>query len=1280
MTHGQLLFVAVLVGVGTGLLFGGAMALPADAADDPTGVQLSSPASLPAQAEDRSASPPDAGFVVGPERPDVDEPVVLDASETAPRGGEIVSYDWEVDGEPVADGERARHQFEEPGTHELTLTVTDDTGARSSVMNYVHVGEPDVVTDPTPGEVVEPQRETLFETEPEVDLTIPFRTGDVRLAEGVDRAVLDSDREQQWVVLQFGERPSQRETRALDELGVDRQGKLTDRTFYAGVPRENVEDVADLPSVRSVAAVQPEWKLSPRLQEEFEDSPDGEREPVEIGAFEPLDALAEEYRLERNELGLYVGQLNEREVRDLQQRQAVRWIEPEVEFTPDLAEAKRLTGTQSEPFIGEQADDVRVGVIDSGIAHDHTHFDTVEIVDSYDSIDEDWDPSADDFDWDPNDHGTHVAGIVAGAGFDGPPDDEATRGHTGVATNATLVVARGFSVSNFDRVSQNGSDIITNSWGGHTQGAYTERATYVDGWAYENPDVLLLGSYGNYNTSNPDEQWGNTPGLEKNVLAVGSLDDGSANITDDWQLHRDTVERVNDVHSLNNLTQPQDGRTKPDINAPATPITAPVPATYTDDLYGTKGGSSMSTPHVAGIAALYESTYDDPWADEIKASIIAGAGPVENPAPDERPEGHGAADAYPSIYKTGYEHEHVIMSGTFEGGTFSSPDQATRTFEVPSDAERVVTALSWTDFPGTSATSDNQVNDLDLYLGPTDDPERYSSASQTDTVERLEIDDLDDSEVGTTWQLTVDPVEIDESPQHYAAVSRVVTEKPELSVTAPDELVVEPTPNARTAFEFEVEGEGASVHGTRATVHSDSALDHCGGQRGFIIGVLDGDRADFSSDDMCFEVPDQPGTYPVDITVDSTNAERETIEETVDVRVPEPRVELDPYELNVTVGEEKQYAMYLSNVSTDVETVEANVSLDRPEIGVFTEFTTLNLADGDDYTIELDPDGNWIRLELEESAVDATDDDGEVTLGLLTAGGSTPGKSPVNVSVAELRDGDGDVLSLRPDQQAGTPERGLLNVTRGPIELDDDSSITIDPPGDLTPISDVVFDAGPVIDVVDDPLGVQWDLGDGRTVDDAETVRHSYDEPGEYTVSVVVENATDSYRVTETVVVEKAEPDPAPEPVAFDSYEVSETTLHTGDEITVEATVTNRGNESGTVEVPLVLDGEVVAERQVTVPPGERESVQFRETFETAGDYTLTVGELDPTTVTVETEPAEREDDAADDTEDDAADDTEDDPTPGFGIVGTLAGVGGVAYLLKRRLDTIGPRIKQRQR
>ncbi|MFP9061847.1 right-handed parallel beta-helix repeat-containing protein [Natrialbaceae archaeon A-chndr2] len=83
---------------------------------------------------------------------------------------------------------------------------------------------------------------------------------------------------------------------------------------------------------------------------------------------------------------------------------------------------------------------------------------------------------------------------------------------------------------------------------------------------------------------------------------------------------------------------------------------------------------------------------------------------------------------------------------------------------------------------------------------------------------------------------------------------------------------------------------------------------------------------------------------------------------------------------------------------------------------------------------------------------------------------------------------------------------------------------------------------------------------------------------------------------------------------------LSETDVFEGDVVRITADVENDGDATGEYTAALEIDGTVVANQTVSVGPGETHSVAFRHTFDTAGDYDVTVDGVEAGTVTV-TEP-----------------------------------------------------------
>lgn len=81
--------------------------------------------------------PPTAEFTYLPEHSVAGELVEFDASDSFDFDGEIVSYEWDFDGDGQTDatGLTAQYTFASSGPHDVTLTVTDD-GGNSDALTY----------------------------------------------------------------------------------------------------------------------------------------------------------------------------------------------------------------------------------------------------------------------------------------------------------------------------------------------------------------------------------------------------------------------------------------------------------------------------------------------------------------------------------------------------------------------------------------------------------------------------------------------------------------------------------------------------------------------------------------------------------------------------------------------------------------------------------------------------------------------------------------------------------------------------------------------------------------------------------------------------------------------------------------------------------------------------------------------------------------------------------------------------------------------------------------
>lgn len=270
---------------------------------------------------------------------------------------------------------------------------------------------------------------------------------------------------------------------------------------------------------------------------------------------------------------------------------------------------------------------------------------------------------------DPDGHGTHVAGSVAGTG-------KASNGKVrGIAPEAKIFFQSILDSDGnlgglpldlhdlFDEAYKKGARIHNNSWGAAMGGRYTVNALEVDDFVEKHRDMLIVIAAGNEGqaAARRHSQPGfvdwlsiGSPASCKNALTVGASrsnrsSGGYAKLTygDVWPtdfpqtpIHAEKVSGNADCLAAFSSRGPcDDYRIKPDVVAPGTDILstksslAPADHFWGIDAqrpqYGYMGGTSMAAPIAAGCAALVREYYQrtrnhSPSAALVKATLING--------------------------------------------------------------------------------------------------------------------------------------------------------------------------------------------------------------------------------------------------------------------------------------------------------------------------------------------------------------------------------------------------------------------------------------------------------------------------------------------------------------------------------------------------------------------------------------------------------------------------------------------------------------------------------
>src|SRR5919198_31195 len=268
--------------------------------------------------------------------------------------------------------------------------------------------------------------------------------------------------------------------------------------------------------------------------------------------------------------------------------------------------------------------DVYVGVIDQGIQYTHPDLDANIWANPYDppdGVDNDGNGYADDVHgWDfvgndsvvyPNDplfptlesHATHVAGTIGAEGGNGT-------GVVGVNWRVKLISAKAFDVlgngttanivkaTNYitDLKTRHGLRIVAtnNSWSGGAYDQALSDAITSAGAA----GILYVAAAGNDGTDNDSTPRYPSSYRHDNIIAVAAIDSRGA------------------LASFSNY-----GATTVDLGAPGVGIWSTMPS----NSYAGKDGTSMSTPHVTGAAALYAAAHPAESATQIKSALLGSA-------------------------------------------------------------------------------------------------------------------------------------------------------------------------------------------------------------------------------------------------------------------------------------------------------------------------------------------------------------------------------------------------------------------------------------------------------------------------------------------------------------------------------------------------------------------------------------------------------------------------------------------------------------------------------
>ena len=251
--------------------------------------------------------------------------------------------------------------------------------------------------------------------------------------------------------------------------------------------------------------------------------------------------------------------------------------------------------------------DLIIAIVDSGIDLDHPDL-SGKIIPGYDYVNGDWVPD-DDYG-----HGTHVAGIAAAWTNNG-------QGVAGVSWGARLMALK-----------------VLNAGG---SGSYADVASAVTYAANHGAKIINLSLGGDYDSQTLHDAvvYAHNAGC---VLAAATGKDGRSVVPYPAKYAEALAVAATDSN---------DQRAWFSNYGPEVDVAAPgvrIYSTYLSDGYTYMDGTSMATPHVAGLAALIWSAYPSYTNDQVEGRIEMTALDLGAPGWDLY-YGHGRIDAHVAL-------------------------------------------------------------------------------------------------------------------------------------------------------------------------------------------------------------------------------------------------------------------------------------------------------------------------------------------------------------------------------------------------------------------------------------------------------------------------------------------------------------------------------------------------------------------------------------------------------------------------------------------------------
>jgi len=643
-------------------------------------------------------------------------------------------------------------------------------------------------------------------------------------------------------VVRYRKAPGWLERGALESVGARIEVPLPDQAFLVSVPPGRAAALSRIPNVEWAVPYLPQDKIAPEISEGFAPDEGYPEIPVVLHLFADADPRAVAAQLGASgvrvtsataggRFGRVVLLATPDEIQSrvlaLAERNEVFWIgrRPRRTLVNDnaiwVAQSGLNAGTSTPVFSrGIYGAGQVAAVLDTGLDADACYFRDPTLglplinVGGGTAVDPNhrkvlavdflWasDDPANPAHWDSQNHGTHVAGTLAGDWLVQPILHDAGDGH---APAAKLVIQdAGYAADNcgdlpgigcpvgnlipvFQQAYDQGARVHSNSWNDNetaaVQNHYTDASVDVDEFMWNHPDFLIVFACGNHALGGVGTI--GSPSTAKNGMATGGTFNGQSAIY------------LSDISAWGPT---DDGRIKPDVVFPgASIVSSNNDNNVTTNNCGTQGmtGTSMTAPGVSGMVLLTREYFMNGWyptgspvpanaftpsAALLKGMVVNSAVPIPYDA-EGRPitipsnqQGWGRVLLDNVLYFSGDNRGLWVADNA---GSFTSPSDPPIVFQLQMQdtGEPLKITLVWTDFPSTPAATTHLVNDLDLRVdgasGGFWGNHFFQGASQAggspDRLNNLEQVLIADPAPGN-YSIQISPHAIPAGPQSFALV------------------------------------------------------------------------------------------------------------------------------------------------------------------------------------------------------------------------------------------------------------------------------------------------------------------------------------------------------------------------------------------------------------------------------------------------------------------------------------------------------------------------------